>query len=203
MDRPRAIQQDWTMTPGLRHQGVLMAAVRGCDTAVKEARSKTLVRYYRSAVLNTHCANPRDAQSFIEVPPNALAFETSVKGFMAEKDALPLHFVLHLMHAAEIVGYYHPDKTDRVVGILRGADRQDNAVLPTSAAALYPTPDGIIREGDQTWTHTSGMLGTRMLWADFYFRMCHKLHINPDTREQLDARLDADEDTFGKEQRDP
>jgi hypothetical protein len=46
-----SILQDWVTTTGLRHQGVLMAAVRGCDTLPRPAAAKTIARYYRES----HC----------------------------------------------------------------------------------------------------------------------------------------------------
>lgn len=33
-------------------------------------------------------------------------------------------------------------------------------------------------------------------WRDFYYIMCQKMHMNPESQSQLDARLNADEQTF-------
>lgn len=151
----KSILQNWVAELGLRHQGVLLAAVRGCDTAPKEAASKTLARYFRGVILNPHCGDLSKSQSFMEICDNNMEFGRQVKAFMAEKDALPTHYVLHLVHAAEIVGYYHPHAF------------------------------------------------TANMWSAFYARLCRKFHMRVETKDELDARLNADEDSFGNEQRNP
>jgi hypothetical protein len=147
----KSIMQDWTMDCGLRHQGVLVAAVRGCDTLPKYNAAKTMARYYRGTVLNAHCGDVSKAKSFMELPSNKEAFDNTVKDFFSEHDALPFHYVLHLLHAAEIVGYYRDD--------------------------LY---------GE--------------MWMDFYRRLVRRMHLSPETKEQLDQRLDADEASFAATQ---
>lgn len=107
--KPRKIiLQDWVTELGLRHQGVLLAAIRGCDTAPKEDPSKKFVRAYRSFILNAHCGDAAKASSFIEaVSENELCdrFETLSRNL----DHYPHHYVMHLVHAVEIVGHKHPD----------------------------------------------------------------------------------------------
>lgn len=104
------ILQEWVAELGLRHQGVLLTAVRGCDTAPKEDASKAFSRAVRGVLLNTHCANPENSRSFIEsLTPGRIwvRFEDLKKsGF----DSYPHHFVMHLIHACEIIGYCHPDQ---------------------------------------------------------------------------------------------
>jgi hypothetical protein len=146
-----SILQDWVEGLGLRHQGVLLASIRGCDSAPKEDPSKRFVRCYRSVVLNAHCGDASKAKSFIEaVTDDELRerFDT----FRKNLDHYPHHYVLHLVHAIEIIGYKHP--VDRV----------------------------------------------RVLWNSMYLRLCRGLHVNPETEEQLDARLNANEDSFAAQQ---
>jgi hypothetical protein len=141
------VLQSWVGELGLRHQGVLLTAVRGCDTAPKGDASKNLVRVYRSAILNCHCGNPNQAKTFIE----AVSDDEAGKRFLAFRknlDHYPHHYIAHLMHAFEIVGYKHPEML---------------------AAAR---------------------------WRGYYEALCRGLHINPETVEQLDARLNADEAAF-------
>jgi hypothetical protein len=203
-DSARPIQQEWTTCLGLRHQGVLMAAVRGCDTAGKNDATKTLTRFYRAAVLNAHCGDPTKAQSFIEVPPDDpgnKSFHAAVKGFFAEMDALPNHYVMHFLHAAEIVGYYHPEVESRVTGV-KGGTLHRQPLPDSEAASLRKAVEAGLRWSSPDWFEAWETSGTRKLWADFYAKACRKLHINPETKEQLDARLNADEDAFGKVHRD-
>lgn len=55
----KSVLQDWvTELPGLRHQGVLISAVRGCDTAARHSADKKLVRSLRCAVLNAFVGDP-------------------------------------------------------------------------------------------------------------------------------------------------
>lgn len=107
-----SVLQDWVMTLGLRHQGVLLTAVRGCDTAPKEDTSKDFTRAYRSIVLNAFCGDAKKSATFIEyVEP-----EAEIARFLAFRknlDPYPHHFVMHFCHAIEIVGYKHPDAAVR------------------------------------------------------------------------------------------
>ena len=48
----KSVMRDWTTHLPLRHQGVLVTAIRGCDHASKEDSSKSLTRMIRRAILN-------------------------------------------------------------------------------------------------------------------------------------------------------
>lgn len=96
------------MRLGLRHQGVLLTAVRGCDTAPKDDPSKRFVRCYRAIVLNPHCGDAAKAKTFIEGVGHYELFDRFA-AFRKNLDHYPHHYVMHLIHACEIVGYKHPD----------------------------------------------------------------------------------------------
>ncbi len=149
-----SIIQEWVCELGLRHQGVLMSAVRGCDGALREDDSKWLVRFYRACILNSHCGDPRGAASYMLWPTEwdeaYVKFDQFKKGGF---DHYPMHWLTHFMFAAEIVGYYHPEHQ------------------------------------------------VRNFWNWVYRRMVDKLHLNHETKSQLDERLDADEATFADRQR--
>lgn len=147
----RSILQDWAMGLGLRHQGVLLGAVRGCDTAPRHDPSKLLSRSLRAEFLNAHVGDQSKARTFIQrVPPAELA--ERMKTFLDGCDQYPVHFVMHLIHAAEVIAYHHPS------------------------------------------------VSTSHLWREFYFKACRKLHLQPETPAMLQARLNADEEAFFKEQ---
>lgn len=158
----KSILQDWVTNLGIKHQGVLISAVRGCDTANKFDASKEVVRYMRSAILNAHCGDASKAKSFIEVPKDENSFLNAMRRYFREYDSLPTHYVIHLAHAAEIIGYHHP---------------------------------GLNRDTSSKIEDIHGFM-----WLDFYRTFCDKLHLNVETKEQLDRRLNADEDTFGAAQ---
>jgi hypothetical protein len=144
-----SVLQDWVMGLGLRHQGVLLTAVRGCDTAPKQDPSKDLARALRGLFLNCHCGDPARAKTFIEAVPGE-ELTRRFEAFRKNCDHYPLHYVMHVLHTIQIIGHYHPN------------------------------------------------LAMRALTQGFYQKFCKALHLNPETKEQLDARLNADEETFAK-----
>jgi hypothetical protein len=103
-----SVLQDWVQALGLRHQGVLVAAVRGCDSVPKEDPSKAFVRCYRAVVLNSHCGDPARAKSFIQAVDD-IELTRRFLALRGSFDHYPIHYVMHLVHAMEIVGYKHPD----------------------------------------------------------------------------------------------
>ena len=102
------IIQSWATDLGLRHQGVLVSAIRGCDSVNREDDSKWLVRCYRGILLNAHCKDIKKAASFM-VPFDQEIWDHSCADFLRSIDHYPNHWLLHFMHACEIVGYKHPD----------------------------------------------------------------------------------------------
>ncbi len=153
-DEPRQLLQPWVQRLGLRHQGVLVSAVRGCDAVPRDDPSKAVVRVYRTLILNAHVGDHRRSASFFEVVP----LEELSSRFDALKrhtDHLPVHYLLHLLHAVEIVGYHHPD------------------------------------------------IAVRSTWLGLYWMLCRRLHVQPETQQQLDDRLNAGEESFGRSQEAP
>lgn len=146
-----SIMQDWAASLGLRHQGVLVAAVRGADEVQRDDPSKWLSRFYRACVLRAHVGDPRKAASFMVWTDEGDEFWERANTFIKSHDHYPHHYLMHMIHAAEILGFYYGGENTAPV---RG------------------------------W------------WRDFYYIMCDKLHMNPETKAQLDARLNATEQAF-------
>jgi hypothetical protein len=111
--RPAAsVMQEWTYDLSRRTQAVLIAAVRGCDGAPKEDPTKPIVRSLRAAImvpsnLDYDPLKPGavDMETFMAYHPGV---RTSMRQWLDSLDQYPMHFVMHLLHAAEIVGYRHP-----------------------------------------------------------------------------------------------
>ncbi len=102
----QSVLQEWVMRLPLRLQGVLVSAIRGCDTVARHDHSKVLARVYRAEILNAHGMDPKKSKSFIlwaEIPETL----EMMKKFLNDCDHLPSHYVMHLLHAAEILGYTH------------------------------------------------------------------------------------------------
>lgn len=126
------VTQEWTHALTFMQQTVLLTAVRGPDGIAKYAPVKFLLRWYRRCILVSSLdgeilrtpVDPRGGSfmgpSFTEstdVPAGLTwqerfspALDGLVGDYLRSLDALPHHFQLHFMHAAEIVGYKHPDR---------------------------------------------------------------------------------------------
>ena len=130
----------------LREQGTLLTAVRGCDLApkydddgsVRDTPERRLTAWIRWAFMNP--ADPRE----VDIPG---AFFQSRPPFPFKASAFghyPLHWVSHVMHACEVIGFRHPD----------------------------------------FHTAKTGMV--------LYHRFAEMLHLHPETKLQMIARLSED-----------
>ena len=117
------VTQSWTHSLAMMQQTVLLTAVRGPDGLPKYGCVKMLLRWFRrctllSAMDGKVLLNPYDNNggSFtgpsLPVPhePWEDVMEEVTSEYLRTLDAIPHHFQLHFMHAAEIVGYKHPDE---------------------------------------------------------------------------------------------
>lgn len=121
----KSVLQDWVCGLTFMQQSVLLTAVRGPDDTPKYHPAKYIIRWFRRSVLLSSFAgrailNPYepDGGSFYgpacNEPNNpGEPWEPILDGrageYLKALDELPHHFQMHLMHAAEIVGYKHPD----------------------------------------------------------------------------------------------
>jgi hypothetical protein len=104
----RSILYDWVQQIGLRHQGVILAAQRGCDGVGKQDVTKPIMRAIRAVTLV-----PYDARELFE-PKGYMyydhnSFDEAVAVVSKSMDEYPLHFILHMIHGLEVIGYKHPD----------------------------------------------------------------------------------------------
>jgi hypothetical protein len=143
------VVQDWVSSLTWKQQTVLLASFRGCDSLPKNDPSKTFTKMMRATLLKdadpTSSFMPFDVKTpddFVTNKPlYAAVDEFFIDCSKGGLDAYPVHWILHFLQAAEIVGYKHPDQ----------------------------------RIG---W-----------FWGMFYQKGVKALHLNPETEEQLDARL--------------
>jgi hypothetical protein len=124
--------------------------MRGCDLAPRHDPSKIAQRLLRAAVLVPHGGRFANPKTYITVEPDAEKWREAMAAFLSSWDHYPNHYVVHFIHACEIVGYHGP--------------------------------------------HEFPVFGER--FENFYLNACLALHVNPETREQLDARLLADNEKF-------
>lgn len=124
-----SVLQPWVEGLTLMQQTVLLTAIRGPDGTPKYGPVKMLQRWFRRCVLlsamdGEALTNPYDSNGGSFTGPSiaknsgGLAWEHPMDALVGEYlkalDALPHHFQLHFLHAAEIVGYKHPDERIRV-----------------------------------------------------------------------------------------
>jgi hypothetical protein len=106
----KSIVREWVASLPARMQGTLLTAIRGADTSPREAAVKTLARMYRATVI--HGLNDEPLTFLMIIDYDHEGFRREVQAMMnavaSDHDALPHHYLMHLIHAAQIVGEFHP-----------------------------------------------------------------------------------------------
>lgn len=142
-----SVLHDWVHTLPFQMQALLLTAMRGPDENNKYNAAKGIIRYLRGVVIKPagdwHGKNDNDfmwGEYERDEDPTSV-FYSFVDKFISDHDEYPHHFIMHLVHCAEVVGYKHPSQ------------------------------------------------GIRSYWSSFYFVMCEQFHMNPETKDQMDLRL--------------
>lgn len=112
----KSVQPPWCLALPIQQQSVLFLAARGPDGIAKAHPCKEVQRAYRGTVLvaakyGRSLEWGESADSFMSLgffSDDARWYEI-VEEFFLNSDDLPHHFLMHLMHGAEILGYKHPD----------------------------------------------------------------------------------------------
>lgn len=105
-----SVVRTWVAELTWKQQSVLFCAMRGVDGFPKEHVSKPLTRMYRRTILK--CADLGSKTGFMS---GELLNQGVVDKFLAyELDSYPMHWLMHFMHAVEIIGYKHSDKHTRI-----------------------------------------------------------------------------------------
>lgn len=100
----KSVVQEWMNDLTFKQQTVVLSALRGCDGLPKDDAAKKITRFLRGCVL--HNAGTENT-AFMRPEPN----KDDVNAMLRDMDKYPVHYILHLMHAAEIIGFYHPHPT--------------------------------------------------------------------------------------------
>lgn len=114
-----SVLQDWVQKLSFMQQSVLITACRGPDGLKKDHISKVLCRWLRrcfmiSAFDKKVLTTPFQAGggSFTgpcNFPADNPDITKALEEYLRHVDETPHHFHLHLMHAAEILGFKHPN----------------------------------------------------------------------------------------------
>lgn len=101
--------RDWVDEYSLAIQGTLGTVVRGPDGSSKESIAKPLVRALRFTFMNNaHDVEFNHHDKFMGDHTGLCSIE-EVSKFYNDHDSFPHHWLMHFIHAAEIVGYLHPN----------------------------------------------------------------------------------------------
>lgn len=130
------VVQPWFINLTFKQQTVILSALRGCDGKCKEDISKKITRFYRSIILK----NADNTSSFMTTQ-DIITFKNDFDNLLSDVDSYPIHFIFHLTHGIEIIGYHHPE---------------DNI---------------------------------RQLFHELYCKTCKALHVNIESKKELDERL--------------
>jgi len=110
-----SVLQPWVEELSFMKQSVLIAAVRGPDGIQKDHIAKVLLRWYRRCIMYSAfegniVEDPyKEGGGSFMGPIRGMELGDAVDEYLRCVDELPHHFQLHFMHAAEILGYDHPD----------------------------------------------------------------------------------------------
>jgi len=122
-----SVTQEWTHELPLMQQAVLLAIMRGPDNLPKDHISKNMCRWFRRCILKFAftgeiITNPVNPTGGTYTGPSYEAVDQSkwqegmnniVTRYLRSVDEIPHHFHMHLVHAAEVLGYKHPDPVIR------------------------------------------------------------------------------------------
>lgn len=103
-----SVVRDWVTELPWKQQTVLLSAIRGCDGVSKHDPSKEFVRPLRGLILKNAEPDAED-DTFMHHPSD----DNKVENFAHDLDNYPMHWVIHFLHAVEIIGYKHPDELVR------------------------------------------------------------------------------------------
>lgn len=100
-----SVVRPWVGNLPFKMQAVLLSALRGCDGKERDDKAKKLTRTMRGVLLLPAVSNA-EIGSFMNDPPTG----EETDAFLKDLDHYPMHWLMHFTHAAEIIGYQHPDK---------------------------------------------------------------------------------------------
>ncbi len=101
------VVQAWLRACSWKQQSVLLSALRGCDGLPKDDVSKLFTRKLRSVLLYS-----ADGDLKGDFMKDVVTSET-VAQFTSHLDHYPVHWLMHFIHAVELVGHKHPQSEVR------------------------------------------------------------------------------------------
>lgn len=117
-----SVLHDWVHQLTFQQQALLLTCVRGCDGLPKFDTTKNIIRFLRGAIMKPAGEwDGGNSNSFMWGKYSEIDSEgdfvnywnNSASYLLKNHDHVPHHFLMHLIHCAEVIGYKHPDKTIR------------------------------------------------------------------------------------------
>lgn len=122
-----SVVHDWVSELPFMQQALLFTALRGPDGSPKDCPAKDMVKFLRAAVLKPAMMTggvwtdwkPMPSDSFMFGMYDGKSymsdgvFDRYRVEFFKDTDSYPMHFLMHLIHAAQVIAYKHPDVSIR------------------------------------------------------------------------------------------
>ena len=116
MSEEVSVQPEWCRKLPLQQQSVLFLGARGPDGVAKKHACKPICIAYRGCVFLAgkygrllKWGERADTFMSLDVFADEEKWAEAVKQFMDNRDELASHYLNHLMHGAQILGFKHPD----------------------------------------------------------------------------------------------
>lgn len=113
-----SVLHDWVCALPFTQQALLILALRGPDGLPKESTAKCILHFMRGVVLKPAYPSfdgscdgfmrTNYTVNILQTPPEQLPWDVAMKRFFKDTDQYPMHFLMHLFHAAEVIAYNHP-----------------------------------------------------------------------------------------------
>lgn len=110
--KKESVLRDWVTELTFQMQALLLTAMRGPDAMQKENTAKCIIRYLRGTVI-------KPVGNWTGFNDNSFMwgeydlFHQYCRALLNDHDAYPHHFLMHLIHSAEVIGYLHHDSCIR------------------------------------------------------------------------------------------
>lgn len=111
-----SVQPWWCRALPIQQQSVLFLAGRGPDGIAKSHPCKAIQVAYRACVFVAarygrplRAGDQGDSFMSLAVLTDESLWQKAVEDFFAHQDSLPHHYLMHLMHGVQILGFKHPD----------------------------------------------------------------------------------------------
>lgn len=103
-----SVVYSWVFELPFQMQALLFTAMRGPDNCKKDNVAKVMVRFLRGAVLKPAGDTDMQDNDNTFMWWDYSNFNDYISEFFDDHDHYPHHFIMHLIHCAEVLGYCAP-----------------------------------------------------------------------------------------------